>query len=259
MKILYLDCGMGVAGDMLTASLIDTLEEPTCFVEIFNVLGIPGVKMGLTDTKTCGIRGKRVRVLVHGREKGDHKHESDSNTHDLHELRHAAYRKLEDIMQIIDALDISEGVCKNSKEIYRSIAEAESKVHQTNVGEVHFHELGAMDTVADVVAFCLLIDMIEPDEISASPVNVGQGHIRCAHGILPVPAPATAELLKGIPSYGGDFEGELCTPTGAALLKHFAIKFGPQPLMTVSSVGYGVGTREFAAANCVRAFIGGQY
>lgn len=102
----------------------------------------------------------------------------------------------------------------------------------------------------------MLIEEIAPDEIYASAVNVGRGHVCCAHGILPVPAPATAELLKGIPSYGGEFDGELCTPTGAALLKHFAEKFGPQPLMSVSATGYGVGTREFAAANCVRALIG---
>ena len=113
-----------------------------------------------------------------------------------------------------------------------------------------------MDAVADVVGACLLVHMLAPGEILASPVHVGCGQVRCAHGILPVPAPATAYLLQGVPAYGGSVQGELCTPTGAALLRHFVKRFGPMPVMAAQAIGYGMGKKEFAQANCVRAFWG---
>lgn len=140
--------------------------------------------------------------------------------------------------------------------VYQLIAQAESKVHGRPVTEIHFHEVGTLDAVADVVGVCLLMEMIAPDRVLASPVHTGSGNVRCAHGILPVPAPATALLLEGIPSYGGEVRGELCTPTGAALLKHFASGFGPRPVMAVKAIGYGMGKKDFERANCVRAFLG---
>lgn len=140
--------------------------------------------------------------------------------------------------------------------VYESIAEAESHAHNCPVEEIHFHEVGNMDAVADIVGVCLLMEMIGPDEVLASPVHVGSGFVRCAHGVLPVPAPATAYLLQGIPSWSGEIEGELCTPTSAALLKHFVSKFVPMPVMATEKVGYGVGQKVFPAANCVRAFLG---
>ena len=140
--------------------------------------------------------------------------------------------------------------------VYGLIAEAESRVHGVPVTDIHFHEVGTLDAVADVTAVCLLMHRLAPDEVVVSPVHVGCGTVRCAHGILPVPAPATAELLRGIPIYGGSVEGELCTPTGAALLRHFADRFGPMPGMTLRAVGYGMGTKDFERANCVRALWG---
>ena len=140
--------------------------------------------------------------------------------------------------------------------VYSLIAEAESKVHGRPVSEIHFHEVGTMDAVADVVGVCLLMEMISPDQVLASPVHTGSGHVHCAHGILPVPAPATALILQGIPTYGGQVKGELCTPTGAALLKHFVSRFGDRPVMTVEAIGYGMGKKDFEQANCVRAFLG---
>lgn len=140
--------------------------------------------------------------------------------------------------------------------VYRLIAEAESHVHGRPVEEIHFHEVGTMDAVADVTAVCLLMDRLEIDRVVVSPVHVGSGQVRCAHGILPVPAPATAYLLRDVPIYGGQIRGELCTPTGAALLKHFAAQFGEMPVMRLQAIGYGMGKKDFKAANCVRAMLG---
>jgi uncharacterized protein (TIGR00299 family) protein len=140
--------------------------------------------------------------------------------------------------------------------VYQLIADAESKAHGVPVSEIHFHEVGNLDAIADVTAVCLLIDKISPDQIMASPIHVGCGQVHCAHGILPVPAPATAHILQGCPIYAGKIKGELCTPTGAALLKYFVNSFGEMPMMCVSSIGYGMGKKDFEAANCVRAMMG---
>lgn len=247
MQTLYFDCGMGAAGDMLTAALLDLIPDPQAFAEEFNALGIPHVKMEWERMETCGIRAIHVRMLIHGHEEGVHEH------HDEHQHEH---RGLTDVSEIIRGLPLSEAIKENALAVYRSVADAEAKVHGRPVTQVHFHELGALDAVADVVAVCMLMERLSPDMVCASPVHVGSGQVQCAHGILPVPAPATAELLMGIPSYGGEIKGELCTPTGAALLRHFVKSFGPQPIMAVSAIGYGAGTKVFPAANCVRALLG---
>ena len=161
-----------------------------------------------------------------------------------------------DIESMIDSLDVSGQVKADAKAVYALIAEAESAVHGRPVTEIHFHEVGTLDAVADVVGVCLLMEMIAPDQVLASPVHTGSGHVHCAHGILPVPAPATALILQGIPSYGGKIAGELCTPTGAALLKHFVSRFGDRPVMATGAIGYGMGKKDFEQANCVRAFLG---
>ena len=163
---------------------------------------------------------------------------------------------MEEIASIIEHLDVSGRVKKDALAVYRLIAEAESKAHGRPVSQVHFHEVGALDAVADVVGVCLLMETIGPDAVVASPILVGSGQVRCAHGILPVPAPATAQILQGGPVYGGAVRGELCTPTGAALLAHFADEFGPAPTMAAEKIGYGMGKKDFPAANCLRAFWG---
>lgn len=163
---------------------------------------------------------------------------------------------MKDIETLIDGLAVSERVKADARAVYGLIADAESKVHGRPVTEIHFHEVGTMDAVADVVGVCILMEMLAPDRVMASPVHAGSGRVRCAHGILPVPAPATALILQGIPSYGGQVAGELCTPTGAALLKHFVSQFGDRPVMAVEAIGYGMGKKDFEQANCVRAFLG---
>lgn len=164
---------------------------------------------------------------------------------------------MHDIEHIVRGhLAIPEKVKDDIMAVYGLIAEAESHAHGVPVTEIHFHEVGTMDAVADITAVCLLMDRIAPDEVVVSPVHVGSGQVRCAHGILPVPAPATAYILRDVPIYGGSVRGELCTPTGAALLKHFASRFGDMPVMKPQAVGYGMGKKDFEAANCVRAMLG---
>ena len=173
---------------------------------------------------------------------------------DAHHGHHHA--GMSDIEKIVNGLIVSNSVKTNVMNVYSIIAQAESKVHGRPVSEVHFHEVGAMDAIADITAVCMLIDELKPERIISSYVHVGSGSVRCAHGVLPVPAPATARILMGIPTYGGEIEGELCTPTGAALLKYFVHDFGAQPAMRVSKIGYGLGKKDFERANCVRALMG---
>ena len=241
MTTLYLDCGMGAAGDMLTAALLELLPDPAGFVAELNGLGIPGVQYTARKCVKCGITGTHMQVTVHGEEEGSHSHHHGS---------------MADIRAIVSGLPIPAMVKLNILAVYEEIAQAESHVHGVPVTQIHFHEVGTMDAVADVTAVCLLLHRLDVDRIVASPVHVGSGQVRCAHGILPVPAPATAWILRDVPIYGGSIDGELCTPTGAAILKHFVDAFGELPPMQVSAIGYGMGKKDFPRANCVRAMLG---
>ncbi len=257
MKTLYFDCSMGAAGDMLTAALLELLPDPAAFVERLNALRIPGVEYRAEPSEKCGIRGTRVSVLVHGREEGE-EHPHDHTPEHAHGHGHGhSHSGLHGIRHLVrDHLDLPEAVREDVLAVYGLLAAAESKVHGVPVEEIHFHEVGSLDAVADVAAVCLLMRELAPERVLASPIHVGSGQVRCAHGLLPVPAPATAELLREIPIYGGELRGELCTPTGAALLRHFVTAFGPMPAMRVHALGYGMGKKDFPAANCVRALLG---
>lgn len=253
MRTLYLDCGMGAAGDMLTAALLELLPDPEGFVAELNGLGIPGVEFHRESSTKCGIQGTHIRVTVHGEEEGEHHHHHD---HDGEHHTHS-HSGLHDIEHIVRGhMRLPENVQNDVMAVYGLIAQAESHAHGMPVSEIHFHEVGAMDAIADVTAVCLLMDRLKLDQVVVSPVHVGSGQVRCAHGILPVPAPATAYILKDVPIYGGEIQGELCTPTGAALLKHFATRFGAMPVMCVEAIGYGMGKKDFERANCVRAMLG---
>lgn len=252
MRTLYLDCGMGAAGDMLTAALLELLPRPDEFVKRLNGLGIPGVTYRLERAEKCGITGSRVTVTVNGETEHDHDHHHD---HD-HEHDHHHHNGMHEIGHIVERLPVSDRVRRDILAVYDGIAQAESHVHGVPVTDIHFHEVGTMDAVADVTAVCLLMEELAPDQVIASPVHVGSGTVRCAHGILPVPAPATAYILRDVPIYGGGIDGELCTPTGAALLRHFVTRFGDMPVMTLRAVGYGMGHKDFPQANCLRAMLG---
>lgn len=256
MKTLYLECNMGAAGDMLMAALSALISDGEGFLAELNGLGIPGVKVWTEPVEKCGIMGSHIHVFVHGAEEGhDHAHEhSHACEHDHHHHHHST---LAGICEMIDSLRLSEKVKKDAKAVYRLIAEAESSVHGKRMEQIHFHEVGSLDAVTDVVGVCMLMEKIGADRIVVSPVHVGCGSVKCAHGLLPVPAPATALLLTGIPIYSDGLAGELCTPTGAALLRYFADDFAKLPQMAVSAIGYGMGTKDFdGRANCVRAMVG---
>lgn len=302
MKTLYLECGMGAAGDMLTAALLELMPDPDAVVAELNGLGIPGVQFSKEAMSKCGIGGTHMTVRVHGEEESEemfhhhhehhdhsheqehdhesachehhdhlHEHEDHEHTHEhTHEHSHEHthehgdaghthhhHSSLHDIEHIIcDHLNLPDQVKQDVMAVYGLIAEAESHAHGVPVTEIHFHEVGTMDAVADITAVCLLMNKIAPDQVIVSPVHVGSGHVHCAHGILPVPAPATAYILNGVPMYGGAVKGELCTPTGAALLKHFATRFGDMPVMRTEAIGYGMGKKDFEQANCIRAMLG---
>ena len=271
MNMLYIDCGMGAAGDMLTAALLELMPDAEEILEELNGLGLPGVKYVREDSVKCGLRGTQMRVLVHGGEEGDASSADAHHPADMHSREHAhkaehtlsheevhghSHADMHWIMETVSGLRLSDKVKSDIISVYRLIAEAESAVHGISVDKIHFHEVGALDAVADVAAVCLLMDRLCPEEVIASPVHVGCGSVRCAHGILPVPAPATAELLRGIPVYGGETEGELCTPTGAALLRYYVDRFGPMPVIRIGAIGYGMGKKDFTRANCVRALWG---
>lgn len=257
MKTLYLDCSMGAAGDMLAAALLELLPDPDAFVAELNALAIPDVKFSREASVKCGITGTHLQVTVHGEEEGAHDHHHAPAHHHDHAHSHHHHASLHDIEHIVRGhLSLPATVADNVMAVYRLIADAESKAHGKSVSEIHFHEVGTMDAIADITAVCLLMHRLAPDEIIVSPVHVGSGQVHCAHGILPVPAPATATILQDVPIYGGSIQGELCTPTGAALLKHFASRFGEMPVMRTSAIGYGMGKKDFPAANCVRALLG---
>ena len=248
MKILYLDCGMGAAGDMLSAALLQLHPAPEAALDKIRAMALPGVAIALEERSTGGVAGAHLRVTVDGAEEG--------GVPPAEPGRHRRHVRLGDVEEILRGSGLDAAVVEDAVAVYRLLAEAESAVHGQPVDQIHFHEVGTLDAIVDVSTVCLLLHELQPDLICASPVHVGFGTVRCAHGELPVPAPATALLLQGVPSYGGEIRGELCTPTGAALLKHFAKRFGAQPAMTVEKIGCGVGTKEFSRPNCLRAFLG---
>ena len=252
MKTLFIDCSMGAAGDMLMGALYELLTPPQQedFLETMNHLLSKNISVTATPCEKCGIYGTKMNVSIYG--KMEETSLSETSSHNFH----GAHTSYSDILAQIDSLAVSSWVKQHAKEVYTLIGNAESYVHHTDIAQIHFHEVGTLDAVMDVVGCCILLERLAPEQILASPVHVGSGTVSCAHGVLPVPAPATAEILQGIPIYSGTITGELCTPTGAALLKHFVGQFLPMPPMTVQKTGYGMGTKDFTTANCLRIFFG---
>ena len=272
MRILYLDCGMGAAGDMLAGALVSLLskEEQESFIKMINNIGVDGVKVSLSDDAKCGITGKHFKVEIDGVEEHshdvhehEHHHEHEQEHGHHHEHHHHGTGPFPEELEAVTekfnnilADDVAIVGQSDIKGVYELLAEAEAKVHGKDVSEIHFHEVGMKDALIDIASVVYLMNKLKVDKVVVSPVNVGFGKVKCAHGILPVPAPATAELVKGIPTYAGRFEGELLTPTGAALLKYYADEFSYQPLMNVIKCGYGTGNKNFESANVVKAVLG---
>ncbi|NLA85731.1 MAG: LarC family nickel insertion protein, partial [Clostridiales bacterium] len=261
---LYLECNMGAAGDMLMAALLELLPDRTLFLQRMRSLGLPGIEIDCDSMTKCGITGTKMRVRIGGVEEGSpdpksssghlhqheyiHIHEPSAEEHHDDEHTHSHYNYA-DICGMIEDLELAENVKKEALSVYRLLAEAESAVHGVPLEQIHFHEVGTLDAVVDIVGCSLLFQMLGVTQIEASSVHVGSGFVRCAHGVLPVPTPATAHILKGVPIYGGNIKGELCTPTGAALLKHFVRRFGEMEPIVVTKIGYGMGTKDFEAPN----------
>ena len=276
MKTLYIECNMGAAGDMLMAALYELLEDKQGFLDTMNRGGLRGGGGAPPPAATCGIAGTHMAVMVHGQEETegsipaeasyphvhshdaghDHEHEHHDHDHGHDHDHHHHHATPGHIGELLDSLPLPEEVRHRARRVYDAIAQAEAKAHGCPVRDVHFHEVGALDAVADVAGVCYALYLLAPERIVVSPVHVGNGTVRCAHGVMPVPAPATANLLAGVPIYGGAVQGELCTPTGAALLTSFADAYGPMPVMVTKAVGVGIGTKQFEQANCVRAFLG---
>lgn len=261
MKTLYFECNMGAAGDMLMASLYEICEEKELFLSTMNRAFSPyGITVTPEAANKCGISGTHMRVFIHDTEEvPEHTEASadetphEEHSHTSHHHTHSSYPEL---LEKIHALNLPDPVKEHASAIYELIGNAEAKVHSTTLKQIHFHEVGSLDALADVCGCALLLHLIAPEQIIASPIHVGTGFVQCAHGVLPVPAPATAELLKGIPFYSGTITGELLTPTGAAILRHYVDRFATMPVMTVEQIGYGMGRKDFPIANCVRAFVG---
>ncbi len=250
MKTLYFDCAMGAAGDMLMGALLELHPDREAFLARLNrALDGRAVVSAAPDSK-CGISGTHVSVVIDGHEEGE---EADAQHH--HDGHHH-HTSVSEILAFLDNVEADSAAAEDAKAVYMLLADAESRVHSQPIENIHFHEIGTLDALADILGVCMLINELAPDKIVCSPINVGSGTVKCAHGILPVPAPATELILRGMPVYGGSVTGELCTPTGAALLKHFCSDAGEMPRMSVSAAGYGTGTKDFAAANVVRAMIG---
>ena len=256
MKTLFLECAMGAAGDMISAALFELLPDKEGALSKLRSAGIPGVEFNVEKKEKCGITGTYFSVLVHGKEEDDAFSEDHDHGTEEHHHEHTN-RSFSDIRTAVGALSgIPDNVKENVLSVYSLIAKAEGHVHGKPADQIHFHEVGELDAIADITASCLFMEELSPERVIVSPVRTGYGSVKCAHGILPVPAPATAYILKDVPIYAGNIEGEMCTPTGAALLKHFACEFGQMPVMKVKAIGYGMGKRDFKAASCVRAFLG---
>lgn len=277
-RILYLDAFAGVSGDMFVGALLDVgidLEavrrDVTCLnLEGFEIRATKVTRQGLMGTKfdvldpTTGKNVDNVAGHEHGHghghhhegdrhEQGHHRHNSSSNRH---EPRKHEHRGLSEIRRIIGKSSLSPEIAADAIAVFEILGRAEAAVHGVEIEEVHFHEVGALDTIVDIVAATSALHHLGVNEVVCSPIHVGSGTVQCAHGVLPVPAPATLEILKGIPIYATDVQGELATPTGAALLKQFCTRFGPMPHLLVEAIGYGAGTRDFGIPNLLRATVG---
>ncbi len=287
MRIAYLECFSGMSGDMFLGALVDAGVPVKLLEDTVMALNV-GARLEVSRVDRCGITATKVDVYAHGekdlprevyweqREQRGHAHEHQpdhehahghEHSHDhprehaktavVSEHEHSHGRSLSEIKRIISGAPISEGAKQNAIKIFEALGAAEAKIHNTDVEAVHFHEVGAVDAIVDIVCAAVGFEALGVDELICSPLNVGGGGVKCAHGDFPVPAPATLELLKGAPVYSSGIQAELVTPTGAAIVRTLATRFSAFPEMKIKKSGYGAGTRNFPGhANVVRLTIG---
>ena len=235
MRIAYLDCASGISGDMTLGALLDAGVDLAAVQAGIDSLGLPSCKLLVQEVKKCGFRATQLTV----EHEPEHKH-----------------RHLHHIEAMIDGSTLTERQRLLARRIFGKLAEAEAKVHGTTIQKVHFHEVGAVDSIADIVGSAIAWDLLGVERIVCSPVPTGTGFVEIAHGRCSIPAPATGELLRGVPLAGFDVEGELTTPTGAAIIAALVDEFGPVPAMTVERIGYGAGQKDFKHPNLLRLLIG---
>ncbi len=245
-KILYFDCFSGISGDMTIGALLDLGIDPEFLQDRLNSLNLEGYQLEICRKQVKGISGTDFDVRL-----TEHHHHHHDHSHHHHE-----HRNFNDIETIIEKADLDSETRELSRSIFLSVAKAEAKVHGKSIEEVHFHEVGAIDSIIDIVGAAVCLNALKPDKIYASPLHLGSGTIKCAHGILPVPAPATVEILEDTPVYSSGVVGELVTPTGAAIIKTIADEFGSMPTMTVKKSGYGCGKKDFGIPNLLRVVMG---
>ena len=239
-RIIYFDCFSGISGDMVLGALVNMGIDIKEIQNQLNSLNLKGYKLNSRQVKRNGLVSTKVNVALNQTSQKSHR-----------------ARSFKDIKHLIEKSDLSKIVKFNSISIFKRIAKVEAKVHGTTINKIHFHEVGAIDSIIDIVGGSLAVNLLDADLIISSPINTGEGVVKCGHGILPVPAPATLELLKGIPCYSSGVEKELTTPTGAAFIGHFAGEFGSLPNMDVLSTGYGAGTHEIKnTPNLLRVVLG---
>jgi pyridinium-3,5-bisthiocarboxylic acid mononucleotide nickel chelatase len=261
MRIAYLDCFSGISGDMFLGALVDAGVPFELLQQTVEALHV-GAKLEVSQVDRNGISATKIDVVVDGRKDLPREEfwaaESEQHSHDHGEKHsHPHSRHLGEILKIIAAAPISDLAKQTASAIFTALGEAEAKVHNVPVEAVHFHEVGAADAIVDIVCAAVGAEALQTERILASPLNVGSGRVKCAHGVMPVPAPATLELLKGIPVYSGEVQKELVTPTGAAIIKVLAAQFGTRPTMLTERIGYGAGTRDFPQhSNVLRLTVG---
>ncbi len=238
-KVLFFDCFAGISGDMIVGALLDLGAKEEYLYQQLSKLKLPGYSLHIEKNQRMGIWGTDFRVLL-----------EESGNHSDHQ--HHSHRGFSDIASIIGESDLSQEVKMRSLDIFRRIAAAEAHVHGINPDEVHFHEVGAVDSIVDVVAALICMEDLKIKKVYASPLHLGEGFVHCAHGLLPVPAPAVLEILKGIPVYTTGLRSELVTPTGAAVISNLTEYFGPIPEMVVEAVGYGLGDKNLEIPNMLR-------
>ena len=235
MKIAYFDCFSGISGDMTVGALLDAGLKIETLEKELKKLGLSGYQLEVSKVVKKGISATQFKVKI--KEEG-------------------VERRFKDILDIFEKSKLNEEIKKETKKIFFNIAQAESKIHRKDIDKIHFHEIGGLDSIIDIASAVIGIKTLGIEEIHSSALPVGKGFVKCAHGVIPVPAPATLELLKNIPTYSGGIESEMITPTGAAIISNLAKSFGERPFMKTERIGYGAGEKEFAIPNLLRVSIG---
>jgi len=235
MKIAYFDCFSGISGDMTVGALLDVGLKIETLEKELKKLGLSGYQLEVNKVVKKGISATQFKVKI--KEEG-------------------VERRFKDILTILEKSKLDEEIKKETKKIVFKIAQAESKIHQKDIDKIHFHEIGGLDSIIDITSVVIGIKTLGIEEIYSSALPLGKGFVKCAHGVIPLPAPATLELLKNIPTYSGGIESEMTTPTGAAIIGTLAKSFGERPLMKIERIGYGAGEKEFSIPNLLRMSIG---